>query len=112
MEEVRADGYEMFRRLSPEATSCRDLESCLPDVEIAFIRVEENAPALGKTLAEIEMRKNYGVTLLALRRNHRTLSVPDADVQFLSQDLLFVAGQYEKIDELKKLFQDQREITS
>ena len=78
VEEVRADGYRMLRSLSKDAVSCPDIETCVPDVEMASIRVDEDAPAVGRTLAQTEMRKKYGVTLLAIRRGTQTISLPDS----------------------------------
>lgn len=58
-----------------------------------------------KTLAEMDVRKNYGVTIVAVRRLDdedpaapRRLVLPNADEQIRSDDRLFVFGPSEKID--------------
>lgn len=104
--DVRADGYEMFRSLSREATASGDLKLYLPEVEMTSFRVEDRAPALGKTLAETEMRKKYGVTLLAIRRGNQTISIPDTETRFMVNDLLFVVGPTENIARVRKCFQN------
>ena len=90
--EIRSDGYEMFRSLFKESSSFSDLNLQLPDVEISTVRVVERSPLIGKSLAEIEMRKKYGVTVLAIRRNSQILSNPDVDMPFCADDVLFVLG--------------------
>lgn len=102
--EVRSDGYRMFRTLSREASTCLNIEACVPDVEMTSLRVEEGAPGVGKTLAETEMRKKYGVSLLAVRRGTDTISLPDTEIRFMPGDLLFVVGQPQKIDRVRKCF--------
>ncbi len=102
--EVRSDGYGMLRSLSKEASSCLSIELCLPDVEITSLRVVGGSPAVGKTVGETQMRKKYGVTLLALRRGSETTSIPDPETKFQPNDLLFVVGQPEKIVEISKIF--------
>jgi len=102
--EVRSDGYGMLRSLSREASSCLSIDLCLPDVEITSLRVVDGSEAVGKTLAETEMRKRYGVTLLALRRGSQTIPIPELEMKIQPNDLLFVAGQPEKILEVAKIF--------
>jgi len=104
--EVRADGYEMFRSLSRESAAFSDLKLHLPDVEISALRVHERSPLVGKTLAQIELRKKYGVTLLAIRRNSQTLPNPGGDTQLCAHDLLIVLGPPDKIIEVTGLLRD------
>lgn len=102
--EIRAEGYGMLRSLSREATSCLDLELCLPNVEIKSFRITGDSPLVGKTLAETQMRKIYGVTLLAIRRKDRILSNPDPETVFRPNDILFVVGKPDRIAEVITLF--------
>jgi len=95
--EVRSDGYEMFRSLSRESPSLSDLKIQLPDVEISALRLNEKSPIVGKSLAQIELRKKYGVTLLAVRRDSQILSNPDVDMPFHANDVLFVVGSSDNI---------------
>jgi len=102
--EVRADGYQMFRTLSSEAASCSDLRHCLPDIEITTVRIGETSPIVGKTLGETEMRKKYGVTVLAVRRNDTTISNPDVDLTFAANDIVFILGKPDQFAEVTHLF--------
>ncbi|MEA3417747.1 MAG: cation:proton antiporter [Thermodesulfobacteriota bacterium] len=98
--EIRSDGYEMFRSLYRKSLSVSDLKFQLPDVEISALKVAERSPLVGKSIAEINLRKRFGVTVLAIRRNSQILSNPHADTQFLSDDTLVVLGLPEKIANL------------
>jgi CPA2 family monovalent cation:H+ antiporter-2 len=107
--EVRSDGYEMLRSISEESVPFPCFRAHIPDVEIITLRVGERAPSVGKTLAQIGLRKKYGVTVLAVRRNSRMLSNPDGDMQFCASDLLVVIGQPDKIAGVKGLFSNPEE---
>ncbi|MCK4468067.1 MAG: NAD-binding protein, partial [Desulfobacterales bacterium] len=72
--EIRSDGYEMFRSLYRKSLSVSDLKFQLPDVEISTLKVAERSPLAGKSIAEINLRKRFGVTVLAIRRNSQILS--------------------------------------
>jgi CPA2 family monovalent cation:H+ antiporter-2 len=91
--EVRSDGYEMFRRLPQDGTAFCDLQSYIPDVQINTLRVGNASPFAGKTLSEIELRKKYGVTLLAIRRDKEILTNPDADTKIETGDILVLLAR-------------------
>jgi len=97
---TRADGYDMFRSLSKESTSFVDLKFHLPDLDISTVRVNEGSTMVGKSIAEIELRKNHGVTILAIRRGHQLLSNPDADTVLKANDLLILVGTPAKLSNL------------
>lgn len=107
--EVRSDGYEMFRSLSRKSASFSDLTLNLPDVEISTLRVGVRSALTEKTLAQIELRKKYGVTIMAIRRDSQTLSNPHGDMQLCANDVLFVLGAPEKIARVTSLFRNQEE---
>jgi CPA2 family monovalent cation:H+ antiporter-2 len=107
--EVRSDGYEMFRSLSRESASFCDLKHHLPDVEISLLRVGERSPIVGKSLAQIELRRKYGITLLAIRRDSQILSNPHGDTQLCANDVLFVLGPPDKIVEVAGLLYNPEE---
>jgi CPA2 family monovalent cation:H+ antiporter-2 len=102
--EVRSENYGMFRTLSKEATSCLDVAQCLPDFEIVSFRVEKKSSILGKSLAQVAMRRKFDVTLLAIRRNSELIYNPDPEIQFFEDDLLVVIGRPEKIAAVASLF--------
>jgi K+:H+ antiporter len=107
--EIRSDGYEMFRSLSKKSSSFSDLNLQLPDVEISTLRLVERSPLVGKSLAEIELRKKYGVTLLAIRRNSQILSNPNANMPFSDSDVLFVLGPPDRVAEVAGLSRNPQE---
>ena len=107
--EIRSDGYEMFRSLSKVSASFYDLNLQLPDVEISTLRVVERSPLVGKSLAEIELRKKYGVTVLAIRRNSQILSNPNVNMPLYANDVLFVLGPPDRVAEVAGLSQNPEE---
>jgi len=107
--EIRSDGYEMFRSLFKESSSFSDLNLQLPNVEISALRVVERSPLVGRSLAEIELRKKYGVTVLAIRRNSQILSNPNVNIPFCANDVLFVFGPPDRVAEVAGLSQNAEE---
>lgn len=106
VDEVRSDGYEMFRSLSKKSASLFDLDLHLHDVEISALRIDNKSTLVGKSLGQTELRKKYGVTVLAIRRDSQIFSNPDVDMQFVASDVLFVLGSPDKIAGVMGLFQN------
>lgn len=101
--EIRSDGYEMLRSLTREHPSFSDLKLHIPDIEISSLRVSEQSTVVGRTVAHIGFRSEYGVTLLVVRRDSQVLPNPGGDVQIFAGDVLVVLGQPEKIAGVKSL---------
>lgn len=90
--EVRADGYEMLRSLSKKSPSLQDIKLHFHDAEIYTIRVEDGSPVAGKTLAEIDLRSKYGVSVLVIQRGVRTLVNPGRDTRLEADDQAVLLG--------------------
>jgi monovalent cation:H+ antiporter-2, CPA2 family len=100
---VRADGYLVLRGISKELDSGLRY---LHDFEISAFRLSGRAPLAGKSLAQVELRKKYGVTVLAIQRNSQVLPNPEPDMQLLADDLLIVMGTPENLSNSTPLFKN------
>lgn len=100
--QIRSENYRMFRSHAPRTSSLEDLKPHLPDIEINSLRIAESSPAAGKTLAELELRKKYGVTLLAIRRDSQTLANPRAETSIIAGDVLIFLGSLEDIKQAEE----------
>ncbi len=81
-----------------------ELEHQLPDMQVFRLQVPVTSPLVGKTLAEVDLRRQYQVTLLAIRRDSLTLSNPGGDVQLFADDELIMLGAPERTAEVARLF--------
>jgi CPA2 family monovalent cation:H+ antiporter-2 len=103
--EVRSGGYEMFRCLSRDTTpAISDLNLYMPDVEIDTVRISEKSCLAGKSLAEMDLRRKFGVTVLAIRRDQEILANPKADMPLFAKDVLYIIGSPDKLSEAASLF--------
>ncbi|MGE5390356.1 MAG: cation:proton antiporter [Deltaproteobacteria bacterium] len=102
--EVRADGYEMLRSISRKSPNLNDIRLHFHDAEITNLRVETGARAVGKTLAEMELRSRYGVSLLLIQRGPETIINPDGDTELLEDDQAVLLGTPELINNVSGLF--------
>jgi len=103
MTEVRADGYQMLRAQPRSLVSICDMSGCLSGSEMKVIQLEKGSPFAGKTIAEIGLRKNYGVTILAIRRQGEMEPNPGADTLLQPGDGLILFGTSENMNKCMEL---------
>lgn len=104
--EVRSLGYDMFRNAEIEPAKISDLRRYLPNVEVVTVRVEERAPACGKTLADLALRKSLGVNAIGILRESGNVLNPHSDTEISAGDVLLVLGTSEQIARSRYLFRD------
>jgi CPA2 family monovalent cation:H+ antiporter-2 len=103
---LRADHYEMLRHPEIPRKKICDLALHFADVEIRSIRVGKFSKVAGITLGELDLRKRYGVSVLAISRYHKIIPGPEAETEILADDILLVISPPERLDEVRKLCED------
>jgi len=103
VEEVRADSYGMLRGLKHEKVSVKELQE-EEEIEIFSRRLEDRSPLVGQTLLESNLRQNYGVTVLAIRRDAQLISNLDIHSRFRSGDVLVMMGHAQILTDTASLF--------
>ncbi|HON82175.1 MAG TPA: cation:proton antiporter [Methanoregulaceae archaeon] len=102
--DVRKDTYEMLRNPSPSQATLGDLGMNLPDLALSTLLVEEGSLVSGKTLGELDVRKEYGVSVLAIRRGNEMIENPAGDIDLKAGDEVITIGAPEKIGLLSSIF--------
>lgn len=97
--EIRADGYEMLRGLSNASASFYGLNLQLHDVDVSTIRIPPDSAIIGQSFEQVELRKLYEISVVAVSRDSEILANPGGDTRIQPNDVLFVLGKAEKISE-------------
>lgn len=102
--EIRANGYSMLRQHSMEDNgNMFNLQDELPGVEVTSFKLRDDCSFHGKTLTELNLRKKYGITVLAIKRGEKMIANPTGDVELLSADTCIVLGKPEGLCHLRIL---------
>jgi len=102
--EVRQEHYARLRNEDEAATSEMALRNVLQDQQIVSLRVEEEAFAAGKPLMEIDFRKTWGITLLAIKRDADLVTNPGGTDSLQPGDVALVYGAPKNIALADSLF--------
>ena len=90
--DVRGDWRRMARSLARDATSMPDLRVGVPDLATHTLRLSDASPLADRTIAEIGLRAEHGVTVLAVTRGADTIGNPSGDTEVHAGDVLLVIG--------------------
>ena len=110
--EIRAGGYEMWRSSAGGHASLLDLKHTLTDLEVTTLRVDPGSVMDGQRLVDSDLRRVYGVTVIAIRRGDELIPNPGGDVQVQAGDLLVVFGLGEELAAANELVVAEAERTS
>jgi trk system potassium uptake protein TrkA len=69
----------------------------------SLVEVQVPAEFVGKTLAELEIRKRYQVLVVAIKRGEGLLIAPGGDERLLAADILVLVGKDADLDRVGRL---------
>jgi len=102
IESIRADNYEMLRGVS-EMFGKGSFNLSIPNVRIYSVRVQCDANrVVGCTLEESGIRREFGVTLIAIQRGTKYITHIEPGTEIRQDDVLFLLGTPENISRVSK----------
>jgi CPA2 family monovalent cation:H+ antiporter-2 len=102
--EIRAGGYEMLRTPTGASPSLADLQLTLSELEVSTLRVDEGCAVAGRPLGDTDLRRLFGITVVAIRRGDEMIPNPGADALIESGDDLIVLGLTDEVNAASELF--------
>ena len=107
IEKIRTDSYSIFRNDTKKPYRLSDVKLELSKMDVANIRIEAGSEFVGKSLLESNLRKNFGVTVLLIKRGQEVINNPQATDYLKENDILVLTGSTQSFQSLKKLFKNE-----
>ncbi|WP_291440222.1 cation:proton antiporter [Desulfovibrio sp.] len=101
---IRQENYRMIRLMSSAVDSLDSIVNRLPDMGVQTMRLGGASPLCGRSLAQTELRRRHGVTVIAILREGVTHASPGADEIFEPGDIVYLFGKTDKIIAITPLF--------
>jgi CPA2 family monovalent cation:H+ antiporter-2 len=100
--DVRAEHYAAL--LSPEGRAVGErVVAGVPQLGVERLTLEGGAHAVGRSLADLELRTRTGALVLCLTRGQEDLPTPDPRLPFAAADVLLVAGKPAQLTAARRL---------
>jgi CPA2 family monovalent cation:H+ antiporter-2 len=106
---MRSDDYKVFRGSMNEAHMMVLQGMDEEGLHTRAVIVRKGARADSKTLGDLDLRGQYGLTVLAVRRDDRTIGNPSGTFQIQAGDRLVMIGTAAKFYECATLFRESEE---
>jgi CPA2 family monovalent cation:H+ antiporter-2 len=96
-EQIRREGYALLRRSELPELAHHLRGGTLSDVEVETCRIEDDSPAVGKTIAQLAIRPRTGASIIAWTRAGVTESNPSEKTKLLPGDIVVLLGTRDQI---------------
>ncbi len=96
-EQVRREGYALLRRSELPELAHHLRGGTLTDAEVETCRIDDDSPAVGKTLADLSIRPRTGASVIAWTRNGITESNPSLKTKLKGGDIIVLLGSRPQI---------------
>ena len=108
VDKIRSDSYTALRSI--EFPKRHLFEKCewLPEIEVDGFKVLENSPLIGKSIAELQIRKKTGATVIAVRRGAEVFTNPDPHFKFKTGDIILLTGEKKSMNNALSYFRENK----
>lgn len=106
IQQVRQDGYEMFRSLYYAHRSAEGLQRFFRNMSLEVYRVESGSPLVGKRLRDSGLREQTGATVVAIERSDGNVIINPTSRDIIQEnDIVLLLGLPDQLTAAVVLFQ-------
>ncbi len=95
---IRLDHYQALRGVGATPDLLAQARKLIVGGILETAQVMPGSRAAGKTLAELDLRRRTGATVLSVVRNEQPMPTPDGPTRLEAEDLVVLYGPHEAID--------------
>jgi K+:H+ antiporter len=96
-EQIRREGYALLRRSELPELAHHLRGGTLTDAAVETCRIDDDSPAIGKTLADLSIRPRTGASVIAWTRSGVTESNPSHKTRLMAGDIVVLLGSRTQI---------------
>jgi CPA2 family monovalent cation:H+ antiporter-2 len=100
---VRFGGYQMLRGISLDQEKIGRIAALFAGATVDNIQIDPQAPSVGKTLTQLDLRKATGATVIAIVRSGEAIKNPGPDFAIQGDDILVLLGGHKELDQAVNL---------
>lgn len=98
IEAVRHDSYSVFRDTKLPSRRLHEVEGILKDIDTITYLVKKGSAVANRTIRELNLRAEAGITVLAVERHGEIVQNPSPDFLICEEDVLVLIGTISDIE--------------
>jgi CPA2 family monovalent cation:H+ antiporter-2 len=106
---IRLDHYHALRGVGMTPELLSQARNLVMGGILETAQAMDGSAAAGRTLAELDLRRRTGATVLSVVRAERPLPTPDGSTRLEAGDLIVLYGPHEAIDQALRLLEPRGE---
>lgn len=83
-----------------------DLELAIKGLLIEWFKLDDRSKAVGKNIAELQIRKQTGVSVIAIQRGEESIVNPPPETTLLAGDTVIAIGLRENFEKFKDMVRE------
>jgi CPA2 family monovalent cation:H+ antiporter-2 len=102
IEQIRKDHYGIFRdkHFETDFSYIGDI----PDLDVSAFTIQKESCLVNRSIADLNFRKVYGVTVVAIRRKDNIIRHPEPDEVFQEDDITYIMGHPGQVADVLDMF--------
>jgi len=96
--EAKTANYQLLMESSKKSSVLEQLRQAYSNYEVRNLRITEGSEISGKSLSGINLRKNWGLTVMVVQKKEEVIANPDGDTILDINDRMIVYGEPSKIN--------------
>ena len=100
---IRKEHYGTLRGLRLQGKRLDELSQFLAGTTTDTFLILKNSPAVGRSLAELQLRSRSGVTLIAVVRKGTSIHNPGPEFRLEGEDILVLLGSHKELDQATQI---------
>ncbi len=100
---VRREMYAPLYESNYSYSAISQLHSACNLIDLSWVTIKANSPVIGRSIQELQVRKQTGVSIVAVLRKGALLMNPEPDFQFQADDLIGVVSETTQLDRFLEL---------
>lgn len=105
VDRIREDHYRMLRKISYPASQVCDISLQSSDANIRSVRVAKGSTVVGKSISNLALRKDHGVTVIGIRRAESFTANPSPLERIEEGDSVVILGDMDSMDKVQKMLE-------
>ena len=105
---LRAGRYGILRAAPTDDEMLDELAKFLQTTATRTHYLAKESSACGKTIADLDLRAQSGLTIIAVVRNGKPTANPPADFELDAGDVLVLVGSHQQLDDAESLLAPPR----
>lgn len=95
---VRFGGYQMLRGISLDQEKLGQVAALFAGATVEKVQIQPGHPAADRTLAEIDLRRVTGASVIAVVRNGQSIANPGPATTIMVDDIVVLLGAHQELD--------------